>query len=200
MDLFLFAIALLAALAGVIYGLFLFIARAGKRKRGLMVAGLSIIAFFAFAVVSANVASKSKGWENASAEQAAKAAGITDPTIWARHQSDLAAAEAATKAASEKAVADAKAQAEAEQQRKGFHCLSAWDGSHTGLIAQVKAQLREPDSFEHIETRIAPVDENGDHAVAMKYRARNGFGGMNVETALATVKSATCAATLVAME
>jgi hypothetical protein len=83
-----------------------------------------------------------------------------------------------------------------EDQRRGFHCLSGWDGSNTSLVQRVKVQLREPDSFEHIETRITP-EVNGKHKVVMEYRARNGFGGMNVTTAIGTVDHQTCTATLI---
>lgn len=86
------------------------------------------------------------------------------------------------------------AMAEADR-RQGFHCLSGWDGSSASLVGQVKLQLREPDSFEHIETRITP-EVNGKHTVMMQYRARNGFGGMNVATAFGTVDHQTCDAAL----
>lgn len=84
----------------------------------------------------------------------------------------------------------------AEDERKGFHCLSAWDGSNRSLVEQIKHQLRDPDSFEHDETRITPV-QNGKHIVTMRYRARNGFGGMNVETAIAEVDHNSCDATII---
>jgi hypothetical protein len=89
----------------------------------------------------------------------------------------------------------ADASASAEDKRKGFHCLSAWDGSNRSLVEQVKAGLRDPSSFEHDETRITP-EKNGKHTVFMRYRARNGFGGMNVATAAAQVDHVTCDATL----
>jgi hypothetical protein len=82
-----------------------------------------------------------------------------------------------------------------EDQQRGFHCLSGWDGSNASLVQQVKDQLREPDSFEHIETRIM-AEVNGKHTIMMEYRARNGFGGMNVATALGTVDHHSCEATL----
>ena len=68
----------------------------------------------------------------------------------------------------------------AEMQRKGFHCLSSWDGSHSEVVRLVKGELRDPDSFQHVETRVTPVSDQGLHSFTMKYRARNGFGGMNV--------------------
>lgn len=84
--------------------------------------------------------------------------------------------------------------ATAANREAGFHCLSGWDGSHPGFVENVKAQLREPSSFEHIETRVTPNKE-GKHAIIMEYRARNGFGGMNVGTAIGAFDNATCQAT-----
>ena len=75
---------------------------------------------------------------------------------------------------------------------KGFHCLSDWDGSHSGLKNSVKSVLRNPSSFEHIETKIGPVNENGQHFVSMRYRAENGFGGTNIEFATATISNISC--------
>tara|TARA_R110001632_G_scaffold233076_2_gene376356 strand:- start:750 stop:1238 length:489 start_codon:yes stop_codon:yes gene_type:complete len=87
----------------------------------------------------------------------------------------------------------------AEEKRKGFHCLSAWDGSNLSMIRVTKKKMRDPKSFEHIETRIAPV-VNGQgmldgmklHYVSMTYRGRNGFGGMVVEQQTAYVSHVTC--------
>lgn len=81
----------------------------------------------------------------------------------------------------------------AEDKRKGFHCLSGWDGSSKELVAAVKAQLRDPDSFEHEETKIMP-EKNGKHAVLMRYRAKNGFGGVNRGRVAATIDHESCAA------
>ena len=83
----------------------------------------------------------------------------------------------------------------AEHRAKGFHCLSGWDGSHIKLVAQVKRQLRDPDSFEHIETRVSRVKE-GKHNVIMQYRARNGFGGMNATTARGVYLNRDCSVTI----
>lgn len=97
----------------------------------------------------------------------------------------------------ETAEADEAAE-EAEKKRKGFHCLSSWDGSHRELVSAFKQTLREPDSFEHIETRISPVSKEGNHALLMQYRARNGFGGMNVGSLTATVKNSDCSFEVIA--
>lgn len=98
----------------------------------------------------------------------------------------------ARKAAEASAIAET-----AENRRKGFDCLSGWDGSNASLVSIVKSQLRDPDSFEHVETKITPKDPNGQHMVVMTYRARNGFGGLNVNQAMARVDGSTCGAVLI---
>jgi hypothetical protein len=96
-------------------------------------------------------------------------------------------------------IAELEAQSAAlrvqEQKTKGFHCLSGWDGSHSGLVDAVKAQLRDPDSFEHDETRVTPAT-GGAHTIYMKFRSRNGFGGLNVGVAQGKVSNSTCAVTV----
>ncbi len=99
---------------------------------------------------------------------------------------------AAERAAAAQREADQKRNAELEEKRKGFHCLSAWDGSHRDLKAAVKRALRNPDSFEHIQTLITPRNADGLHRVTMQYRAQNGFGGMNVEYQVAMISNSTC--------
>lgn len=92
------------------------------------------------------------------------------------------------------------ARAEAERRRSGQHCLSSWDSSHREFAAYVRSQMRNPDSFEVVETRMTPVDESKTHTLFMTYRAENGFGGMNVGTAVALVSNASCQATPLAIE
>lgn len=103
-------------------------------------------------------------------------------------------------AAAAKAKAAEKAAKDKEDKQKGFHCLSGFDGSHPAVKRYVEKNMRDPDSFEHIETRISPVSKNGDHLLVMKYRAKNGFGGMNVSSATATIENKTCKATISAIE
>lgn len=74
----------------------------------------------------------------------------------------------------------------------GQHCLSGFSGEHRDLARLIKRDLREPDSYEHISTTIWPVDAAGNHQLEMRYRARNGFGGMGIGEVLATVKNADC--------
>lgn len=80
----------------------------------------------------------------------------------------------------------------AENRDRGLHCLNGWDGSLPALNEAVKSQLRVPDSFEHVDTIIAPKRSDNRHDIMMKYRARNGFGGLNVEHVKGTVSNADC--------
>lgn len=73
----------------------------------------------------------------------------------------------------------------------GEHCLSDWDGANRDLVRQVKVTMREPGSFEHIDTRIYGND-NGEHGLWMTFRARNGFGGMNIEKVYARIDHESC--------
>lgn len=88
----------------------------------------------------------------------------------------------------------AEREAEIAERQSGFHCLSRLNGSHRQVVEQVRDRLRNPSSFEHVETRIGTRDSAGRHTLVMTYRAENGFGGTNVERALATVVSDTCEA------
>ena len=83
----------------------------------------------------------------------------------------------------------------AEDRRKGLNCLSDLNGANDSLVQQVKDQLREPSSFEHVGTKIGPADRKGDHVVVMQYRAHNGFGGVNNGIAIGTVHP-DCSATV----
>ena len=165
------------------------------------------------------------GFQDAPDQRAAAEAGFTDPDEWApvrarleaeeeeRERQEAAAAaererqEAAAAAERERQEAAAAAererqerQAELEDRRKGFHCLSAWDGSHPDFKRAVKEMMRNPSSFEHIETRIAPVDDEGNHSLMMTYRAENGFGGMNTGQAFATIRQSDCSYSIVSVE
>lgn len=79
-----------------------------------------------------------------------------------------------------------------QDHQTGSQCLSSIDGSNRAMVEAVKERLRDPGSFQHMETRIAPADEDGLHLALMTYRAKNGFGGVNVSTATAKLSSATC--------
>ena len=94
--------------------------------------------------------------------------------------------------AKEKLLAEQKA----EEKRKGFHCLSSWDGSHRAVANWTKKQLREPKSFKHINTLVWPVDTQGNHQLVMQYKAKNGFGGMTSGVVKAFYSNSDCGATI----
>lgn len=116
--------------------------------------------------------------------------------------SDQRAVVAAEQKQKDDADAVEQAAKKEENKRKGFNCLSAWDGSEPDVVNLVKARLRDPGSFEHIDTQITLKDAKGLHHVMMRYRSRNGFGGMIEGTALATVLNLSdrCVAQLVALD
>ena len=98
-------------------------------------------------------------------------------------------------------VADAeKAAEEAKTKRAGFHCLSAWDGNHEGLEELIRANLNDPGSMETEETRITPVNKNGEHSISLEFTAKNALGGRVRNTAAGTVDNATCIATLIGID
>ena len=68
-----------------------------------------------------------------------------------------------------------KGSADMPKRPKKAECFSAWDGAHSGLVAEVKAQLNDPESFEHLET--STIDKGDYYIVIMKFTAKNGFGG-----------------------
>jgi hypothetical protein len=94
----------------------------------------------------------------------------------------------ATKVAEESAT-----QAEAARViTSGEHCFGGWHGSLIGMEEAVKKRLRDPDSYEFVDTERTPVNSAGKFGVILTYRAHNGFGGMNVEKIAAVVRAESC--------
>ena len=93
----------------------------------------------------------------------------------------------------------ATARAQAEEKRKGFHCLSWWDGNHDAFERLVKKRLNDPDSMQTFETRVTPV-KDGKHEIIMEFGARNAFGGMVRSFAFGTYDHQTCEPTLINIE
>ncbi len=84
---------------------------------------------------------------------------------------------------------------EAEERRKGFHCLSVWSGSHPTLVRLVKENLNDPGSFEHVETSVTPVHEGEygpQHGITMKFRAKNMYGALVLNEAQGVYLSGDC--------
>ena len=109
---------------------------------------------------------------------------------------NAAAEHKAAKAAKDKKFADAalgaKGPTHDEGQKSGDHCLSGWDGSFPDLKDVVKVSLRNPKSFEHVNTIRSPVDDNGTFGLIMTYRAEIGFGGLIVEAFGVEVDAQSC--------
>jgi len=78
-----------------------------------------------------------------------------------------------------------------EERQYGVHCMNGWTGSHLDFEEKVKASLRDPKSFEHVETRTSKV-VNGQNKVRMEFRAKNGFGGINRAFAYGVIDNKTC--------
>lgn len=84
----------------------------------------------------------------------------------------------------------------AELDRSSYEkCFSSVFGTPTGLDALVRDQLRDPESFEAIETRLASPNAHGEIDFRTRYRARNGFGGMSVGSVNGTVRLSDCTIT-----
>lgn len=72
-----------------------------------------------------------------------------------------------------------------EQRRKAQveQQFSAWDGAHRGVERAVKQNLKDPDSYKHVETRYI---DNGDHLmVYTTFRGTNSFGAVVTNSATA---------------
>ena len=67
--------------------------------------------------------------------------------------------------------------------------FSAWDGSHLELVRFVKDSMNDPKSFEHIETKYRDDDET--ILIQMRFRGANAFGGLVVNTVVATADPTT---------
>lgn len=52
--------------------------------------------------------------------------------------------------------------------------FSSWDGSHTMLKQATRKRMKNPDSFEHVETKYYLLDTTS-YRVIMEYRGTNSF-------------------------
>ena len=81
--------------------------------------------------------------------------------------------------------------------------FSSWDGSHKKLVEFTKNNLKDPSSFEHIETKFWPPYTDNEvrisasslrqgtytYRVRMRYTATNGFGARIQGNILAEVSN-----------
>jgi hypothetical protein len=96
------------------------------------------------------------------------------------------------------ATTQAQDQADKERREKAkFDCLNAWNGKPIGIEAALNDSLRDPASFEVIETRVSTPAPDGSQQFVTKFRARNGFGGMSISTAVGTIRSRDCKITAI---
>ena len=122
-------------------------------------------------------------------------------TIWGMSELDRYEKMTPEQRAVEQAEYEARQEEAARQNlvehADGQHCLGS-SGQHSAFVDYFRDQLRDPDSFQHVRTVIHSVDDEGQHRLRMTYRARNGFGGMNVETVQADVANRDCSFRLIA--
>lgn len=120
--------------------------------------------------------------------------------FWAmRDLSEYDATTPEQKLAAQKAAEAAQVQF-AERRRienkDGQKCLDG-SGENEATVAALVPTLREPDSLEHVSTMIGPVNSDGTHNLVMRYRAKNGFGGVSFGMTRATVSNVDCSSTIV---
>lgn len=63
--------------------------------------------------------------------------------------------------------------------------FSAWNGSLYSLVHYIKKSMNDPKSFDHIETRYS--DNGTDLTVFMKFRGKNAFGALVINSVMAKV-------------
>lgn len=81
----------------------------------------------------------------------------------------------------------------AEARCKGYN------GEARNLSGLVRKRLRNPASFEHVQTTYGPIDD-GAMVATMTYRATNGFGAIDTYTAVGEVQIAGCKARVLTAE
>lgn len=79
------------------------------------------------------------------------------------------------KAIAEQKKEDAKREQAEKEESKRIRAMCV-------VESKLKDALRDPDSYERIEYSSVLNKEDSCYIVAIKYRAKNGFGGYNVET------------------
>lgn len=88
--------------------------------------------------------------------------------------------------AAEQAAVEAKAEEERYQEsvRTGKVCADGANDLNTAFELNVKRDLKDPDSFEHLGTVIRPSGNGETYEALMRYRARNSFNGYVTGTAV----------------
>lgn len=92
--------------------------------------------------------------------------------------------------AAEEQLAKDKKQYQQRKEKFEESCLNTWDGSHTALVSYVEDNMNDPDSFEHVETRY--ILQKDYAYVIMKFRGKNAFGGLVLNSISAKVDLDDC--------
>jgi len=81
-----------------------------------------------------------------------------------------------TKEQAEERIQQSAARGRDRKSKELQNSFSAWDGSHKKLEKYIKSRLRDPSSYEHIDTTY---EKRGSSVMVQTvFRAKNGFGGM----------------------
>ena len=105
-----------------------------------------------------------------------------DPGSKERYQAKLKAVE--VKLDAQRKIQEANAQ-RAAMEAKLKSQFSRYDGSHRKVEAAIKSRLKDPSSYEHVETRY--VVNTNSITIYTTYRARNSFNALIPGYAMATV-------------
>lgn len=101
-----------------------------------------------------------------------------------------ARAEAAAKAAEDaRNAALAREQAKTPEERIQ-ELFSPWDGSAPVLVRATKAEMHDPDSFEHVDTTHV-IENDGNVRVVMKFRGKNMLGATSMHIAVGKINPET---------
>lgn len=103
-----------------------------------------------------------------------------------RLQAMIEANRASDAAKKKKALEDAQRACQVEKSKPAIVRNSSWDGSVAQVMDYLNATLRDPSSFEAITWGKVLRTCDG-YSVFVKYRARNGFGGMAVASQVFTL-------------
>lgn len=88
----------------------------------------------------------------------------------------------------EKLQADRKAEEELTKKRlaKVKDLFSPWDGSSPAMVRATKKVMNDPKSFEHVETNYI-VQKDGGVKITMRFRGKNAFGGLVMQTVVGII-------------
>ena len=150
------------------------------RKTILTRGGILVLLFYIMAMMFSSLSDK-----------AYKAAEKEEAEIKAMQAANAKArAEAAAKAAEDaRNAALAREQAKTPEERIQ-ELFSPWDGSAPVLVRATKAEMHDPDSFEHVDTTHV-IENDGNVRVVMKFRGKNMLGATSMHIAVGKINPET---------